>query len=162
MRKTVSLLFVAATFVGFASASAMAAQSLVRFDGGIGVIPVSAVNAAGQPVPNTVRGISPGGQPWVIRGLKAAVGADGRIKVDGRGLLLAGGNAIGTNGNQSVRAVLFCGTLSQQSGLVPLEADGDFKIDDVLTPTTPNPCDSPVLLIVSGAGRWFAAGIPQE
>ncbi len=157
MKRALSLLCIAASIVGLAGTSAMAADKLVRFDGGIGVNPVSAGPAA-----NVVRGVSPGGFPWVIRDLKATVGVDGSVKVDGRGLLLAGGNAIGTNGNQSVRAVLFCGSLSQQSGLVPLDPDGDFRIDDVLTPTPPNPCDSPVLLIVSGAGRWFAAGIPLE
>ena len=157
MRKTLNLLVVAVALVELAAVDTWAAESLVRFDGGIGSTPLSA-----GPASNVVRGVSPGGQPWVIRDLKAAVRVDGSIKVDGRGLLLAGGNTIGGNGNQSVRAVLFCGNLAQQSALVPLEANGDFRIDDVLTPTPPNPCSSPVLLIVSGGDRWFAAGIPVD
>jgi hypothetical protein len=44
---------------------------------------------------------------------------------------------------------------------VALEPDGDFRIDDMLNSTPPNPCETPVLLIVNAAGRWFAAGIPQ-
>jgi hypothetical protein len=95
---------------------------------------------------------------------------DGRISVDGRGLLLGGGDAIGTNAGQSVRARLFCGPAAtatvHQTGLVPLEANGDFRIDDVLQPvapttaaTPPDPCTTPVLLIINTGGSWFAAGI---
>jgi hypothetical protein len=140
----------------------LADDVLVRFEGGIGVIPVSRVDATtGAPVKNIVQGVSPGGQPWVIRKLQATVGMDGSIKAEGKGLLLAGGNGIGTNGNQSVRAMLFCGAVSQSSGLVPLDARGDFRIDDVLSPTPPSPCSQPVLLIVNAGGAWFAAGIPE-
>lgn len=137
--------------------SAAADASLVRFDGGIGVIPARVGGLA-----NVVRGISPGGQPWVIARLEADVKRDGRISVDGRGLLLAGGDNIGRNGGQSVRARLFCDGVAHDSGLVPLEANGDFRIEDVLTPMPPDPCNGPVLLIVSGGGSWFAAGIPEE
>ena len=79
---------------------------LARFDGGIGVIPVSGgagtVNADGT-FPNVklnvVRGVSPAG-PWRIADLKADLDTDGRIRVRGRGLLLASGNSIGQNANQ--------------------------------------------------------------
>jgi hypothetical protein len=47
------------------------------------------------------------------------------------------------------------------SALVPLAANGDFRIDDVLNPLPPRVCDSPVLLIRNPAGAWFAAGIPK-
>src|SRR5690348_971333 len=86
---------------------ARADDRLVRFDGGIGEIPVSTVATA-----NIVKGVSPGGQPWVIARLSADVRTDGNISVDGRGLLLAGGPNIGTNGGQSVQAQLFCGAAS--------------------------------------------------
>ncbi|HEY4882562.1 MAG TPA: hypothetical protein VII08_02910 [Myxococcales bacterium] len=44
-----------------------------------------------------------------------------------------------------------------------IEANGDFRIDDALTPAPPAACDSPVLLIISAAnGHWFAAGIPKN
>ena len=136
--------------------SAAAQTSLVRFEGGIGVIPVRAGPAA-----NIVHGVNPGGQPWVISRLSVDVKLDGRISVDGRGLLFAGGNGIGTNGGQSVLARLFCGGLAHDSGLVPLEPNGDFRIEDFLIPSPPSPCASPVLLIVSSGGNWFAAGIPK-
>jgi hypothetical protein len=84
-----------------------------------------------------------------------------------RGLLLGGGNAIGTNGNASVFATLICDAaaptqFSTNVTGVPLAANGDFRIDDVLAPAPPAVCASPVLLIrVSPSGAWFAAGIPK-
>src|SRR5262252_6319124 len=144
----------------FVSLPVLAEGPLVRFDGGIGVQPFRA--SATGPVANTVQGVNPGGAPWVIARLTADVKTDGRISVDGRGLLLAGGNAIGTNGNQSVKARLFCGGVAHDSVLVPLQPNGDFRIDDILSPLPTNPCDNPVLLIVNGGGAWFAAGIPNN
>jgi len=44
----------------------------------------------------------------VISAFKADVKVDGRIRVDGRGLLLGGGDTIGTNGKASVFATLIC------------------------------------------------------
>src|SRR2546426_2885046 len=95
--------------------SAVADDSLVKFKGGIGVIPVSsaagALNADGTSPNvnrNVVRGVNPPGQLWRIADLRADVKADGSIKVRGRGLLLAGGNGIGGNAGQSVRATLIC------------------------------------------------------
>lgn len=155
MNKTLSACLLSLAAVG--PLSAMAADPLLRFDGGIGVQPLRA-----GPAPNIVFGVNPGGFPWVISRLDADVSSDGGISVDGRGLLLAGGNGIGTNGGQSVRARLFCGGAASDSDLVPLDARGDFRIDGVLTPTPPSPCSNPVLLIVSGGGNWFAAGIVKQ
>jgi hypothetical protein len=45
---------------------------------------------------------------------------------------------------------------------VALAANGDFVIDDTLSPPVPDTCASPVLLIRTGSGGggpWFAAGI---
>src|SRR6266850_2337907 len=70
-------------------------QNLVTFRGAIGDIPVA--NVAGTPNPNgsfpdvirnIVRGVDPAGQIWVISDFRADVKVDGRIRVDGRGLLL--------------------------------------------------------------------------
>lgn len=137
----------------------------LKFKGGIGVIPVTGVNAATGAVNlNVVRGINPGA-PWRIAALDAEVESDGHIKVVGRGLLLASGNGIGTNAGQTVHATLFCGpaatATAHNSAGVALEADGDFRIDGFLDSLQPTPCDSPVLLIRNVGGVWFAAGIPK-
>ena len=135
-------------------------QNLVRFSGGIGDIPTGSTNT-------TVRGVAAAGQIWVIRDLAADVKQDGSIRLDGRGLLLGAGDAVGSNGNASVFATLFCandGNVQHSSNPagVPLDVNGDFRIDDTLSPAPPNPCTSPVLLIrVTGPGSWFAAGIPR-
>jgi hypothetical protein len=155
------------------SFAATADDSLVKFKGGIGVLPVSAaagvVNVDGTSSSvsrNVVRGINPPGQIWVIADLRADISVDGHIRVDGKGLLLGGGNAIGFNGGQSVFATLICEaaapfTLHNTTLTgVALQPDGDFEIDDVLTPA-PTECASPVLLIRNVAGTWFAAGIPD-
>jgi hypothetical protein len=140
--------------------------ALVKFKGGIGVIPVTGVAANGTVNLNVVRGINPAG-PWRIADLAANVGSDGHIMVKGRGLLLASGNGIGTNAGANVFATLFCGpaatATAHSSNRVALEANGDFRIDDFLSPAPPTPCDTPVLLIRNGAGAgvWFAAGIPK-
>jgi hypothetical protein len=136
------------------------------FRGAIGVIPVTGVAANGAVNLNVVRGVNPAG-PWRIADLDADVRSDGHIRVKGRGLLLAAGNGIGTNAGASVFATLFCGTAAtasaHSSNRVALEADGDFRIDDLLSPAPPTSCDTPVLLIRNGAGSgvWFAAGIPE-
>jgi hypothetical protein len=98
------------------------------------------------------------------------VKADGRIHVEGRGLLLAGGNAIGTTNGQSVFASLICALPNGMFAVhstpvakaVKLADDGDFTIDDVLSPVPSLDCANPVLLIRTAAdgNPWFAAGIP--
>ena len=148
-------------------------NSFVKFRGGIGVIPISnvAVDTTGAITAvtrNMVRGVNSPGQIWRIKDLQAKIKSNGDIKVDGEGLLLAGGNNIGTNAGQSVAAQLFCGNESFTSPGVPLEDNGDFKIEGILSPLPlPSTCETPALLIRSinlttGAlGAWFAAGIPD-
>jgi hypothetical protein len=167
-------LSIVAVILGVGCAFAAAGDdTLVRFNGGIGVIPVSAAAGTVDPVAgtspsvtrNVVRGVNPPGQIWRIADLQAEVSVDGRIRVSGKGLLLAGGNGLGGNGGQSVFATLICEaaapfTLRNTTVTgVPLQQDGDFEIDDVLTPV-PSDCASPVLLIRNVGGAWFAAGIP--
>jgi hypothetical protein len=171
VRKTTIALIALVTIAIGSNVIAHGRDILVSFNGGIGVIPAQSaagtVNADGT-FPdvrrNVVRGVVPGAGPWRIGDLKAVVTTDGRIRVRGRGLLLASGNAIGTNANQSVIATLICEAAAPfvehtTTGAVPLEANGNFRIDDVLNPAPPAECASPVLLIRSAGGAWFAAGI---
>ena len=148
-------------------------DTLARFEGAIGANPVSSAagiaNADGT-FPNVnrnvVRGVNPPGQIWRIDGLRAVVDTDGRIRVRGRGLLLGGGNNIGRNANASVIATLICEAAAPfvlrntAAAGVPLAPNGDFRIDDTLDPA-PGTCESPLLLIRSTGGTWFAAGIQK-
>src|SRR5262245_51333321 len=118
---------------------------LARFEGAIGVIPVQ--NGAGTANPdgtlpnvrlNVVRGVAPGAGPWRIAGLRASLDTSGHLVVTGRGLLLASGNNIGRNGNQSVFATVICEAAApfvehNTSFSVPLAPNGDFRIEDTLS-----------------------------
>lgn len=167
-------------------ATAQGSKFVAAFDGGIGVDPLQNVltNPDGtfQAVRrNLVKGVVPAPGPWRIADLKAVVDADGRIRVRGRGLLLAGGDNIGRNGNLSVFATLICEATAPFvernsaetvdggfEGVVPLEPDGDFFIDATLKTSgiiindesTSPACPHPTLLIRAGSGAWLAAGIP--
>ena len=133
----------------------------MRFSGGIGDIATGSTNT-------TVRGVAAAGQIWVIRDLAADVKQEGSIRLDGRGLLLGAGDAVGSNGNASVFATLFCandGNVQHSSNPagVPLDVNGDFRIDDTLSPAPPNTCTSPVLLIrVMEPGRGSPPGFPSD
>jgi hypothetical protein len=154
--------------------SVLADDTLVKFRGGIGDIPlaggVGQADTADVVNRNLIRGVEPPGQIWVISALTADVKVDGHIHVVGRGLLLGGGNQIGFNANASVFATLICEAAapfteySTDGAGVALKPNGDFKIDDVLVPAPPASCDSPVLLIRNSEPNpvWFAAGIPKQ
>jgi hypothetical protein len=142
------------------SFAAGAAEPLVRFEGGIGSQPLRS-----GPNVNTVFDVNPGGLPWVISSLSADVGSDGKVNIDGRGLLVAGGNGIGTTLGQRVRARLYCAGVPHNTDVdnpVLLEPNGDFRINGFLTPTPPSVCSNPVLLILNAGGAWFAAGILKQ
>ena len=174
--KIPSLLLLAT--VALAPLSAVANELLVKFDGGIGAIPVSQGEGTAATATvvdrNNVRGVQAPAQLWTIADFKAEVTFDGHIKADGRGLVLAGGDTIGTalvGGTASlmVFATLICENVApfvQRNTNpvgVPLAANGDFKINDVLSPPPPpSSCATPVLLIRNAGNRsWFAAGIQK-
>ena len=155
----------AASLVGLPAA--FAADNRIEFHGGIGSTPLALVN--GAPTPNDVRGIAPGGRPWVIEKLRAAIRPDGNISVRGQGLLLAGGNSVGLPAlPRQVVATLFCGAAELTSPPADLDASGNFVIRGMLGAALPDPCQTPTLLIrnfsanAAGAGAWFAAGIPEN
>lgn len=141
---------------------------LFKFDGGIGSQPFR--NAGGVPTPNTVAGVAPGGTPWPIAAFRATIQKDGSIRATAKGIVLGGGDTIGTRGAPRQMAVsLFCrnapvapavtGTLQTvpyTSDFVDLDTDGNFRLDSTLTnasgATPPADCgdtaeNRPVLLI---------------
>jgi hypothetical protein len=131
-------------------------------------------------ITNVVRGITPGGRRWVLRRLKATVGADGSISAKGSALLFGSGDLIGTRATvASVVATLACGPANATASLFTspaagLDLAGNFHVkgalsqDGVNAAVMPATCDNPALLIrsfntVTGlAGNGFAAGIPGD
>jgi hypothetical protein len=170
MKKGLCIYILVVLLGAFFASPLWADDTLVKFKGGIGVHPVSNVTVVGTAVTvnqNTVRGVNPAGQIWVIRDLDAKVKTNGDIKVEGKGLVLAGGNNAGRTSGQSVFATLICEAVAPfterstpSTPGVPLSDDGNFRIDDVLTPIPTGGCASPMLLIRNASGgTWFAVGI---
>jgi hypothetical protein len=163
-------LLATATFV--LPATAADGDTLAKFKGGVGVIPISNVTGSAPDLivsSNVVRGVNPAGQIWVIDKLDARVRTNGDISVKGTGLVLGGGNNAGRATGQRVFATLICeatATATQHStnlSGVPLTTEGEFTIKDVLTPLPTGGCASPMLLIRNTANLgWFAVGILDE
>lgn len=166
--------FTAMAAVALTAAGARANDTLLKFNGGIGVIPGSAVvQQAGTPLgsegpvkPNIVRGFFPSPQPWRITSLKATVKTDGHISLSGTGLLLAGGDKIGTTAGVSVRATVVCGTSPldttdhETTSIVQLSLEGDFAFDELLDSPDLTTCKNPTLVIFNPfTAQWLAAGI---
>ncbi|HWS12111.1 MAG TPA: hypothetical protein VN279_04895, partial [Rhodocyclaceae bacterium] len=167
LKHIVAALGIAATV---AAAPALADTPL-KFDGAIGSQPLRA-NAA----VNAVRGVNPGGIPWVIRTFRADIkpaspagrgAGEVRILARGEGLLLGGGDTVGARGGtRFVVAALFCRDSTGasvgpfHSAPADLDVNGDFLIDSPLADSAgaapPAVCgdrldNRPVLLIRSAA-----------
>ena len=142
------------------SASASFAQdgSVVRWQKINGVITAPGVD-------NPVGGISSGAGPWTTRTGTARVNfRTGNVFFFVEGLVLAGGNSIGTPGAvANVIGTLVCNagstTAPAQQVLdtpaVPLSAEGNAQFSGVF-PSIPA-CSKPIFLIRAGT-RWIAAG----
>lgn len=168
-----SVMVAATLAAGLVAGAAMASDTLVKFDGGVGVHPVAGNSAAGAAtLVNTVRGIAPGGRPWGIQKLKATIKRDGSIRVTGEGLVLAGTDNPGTRGGvRQVVATLFCGSnVGFTSPAADLSVGGDFEIRGQLDAVPPSPCGddtNPATLLIrnfanGAAGAWFAAGVLDD
>ena len=135
--------------------SPVTAQATVKWRTVIGIIQAG----------NVVAGIPGGGQPWSTLGGEASVNlSNGRVEFEVRGLVLAGGDTIGTPGavNQ-VKGTLACVTgvtpTVIDTPLVPLNARGDAEFDGSVgpIPTTCTPTNV-VFLVRIAANRWIANG----
>ena len=78
MKKRLCVSILVVLLGGFFVSSLLADDTLVKFKGGIAVIPVSNVTVAGSPpvvtvTRNIVRGVNPPGQIWRIDDLKADI-----------------------------------------------------------------------------------------
>jgi hypothetical protein len=141
---------------------------LFRFDGGTGVQPFR--SQGGAPMLNAVAGVAPGGAPWGLTSFRAVIKNTGEIRARGTGVLLLGGDGIGTRaGPRQVILSLFCRSVPTPPAVagvvlpnafnsqpVDLDEDGDFSLRGWLTDATgaapPATCgddvdNRPVLLI---------------
>ena len=109
--------------------------------------------------------------PWSALGGSVSVDPDkAKFDFDVRGLVLAGGNSIGTPGTVvQVKGTLVCDTDVSASGnssvlvdtpLVELDDDGDARFHGTVA-SLPAVCSSEpdvAFLIRTGSGRWIANG----
>jgi hypothetical protein len=129
----------------------------------IGII--QAANAVGSGTGK----VTGGGQPWHTQSGNAQVDlASGRLQFHVNGLVLAGGNSIGTPDNVTmVKGTLVCDTTGTLNGnsdlvdteLVALSATGDARFNGDVGPL-PATCAEPNLafLIRTAGGAWIASG----
>ena len=132
---------------------------------------VIGIMQAGNVVGSGTGAVQGGGQPWSALGGSATVDLrTGRFHFDVRGLVLAGGNAIGTPGPiTSVMGTLVCDTNGSAGGgnsvlvdtpAVALDDEGNARFEgSVALPAvcTSEP-DFAFLIRIPGAGRWIANG----
>lgn len=109
---------------------------------------------------NVVDGITGGGQPWSTLGGEASVDLRrGEIEFDVRGLVLAGGDAIGTPGPvTAVTATIACGSgVSVSTPPIPLSAQGDAHFEgDIVVPSACTSANVNFLLLAGT--KWIANG----
>jgi hypothetical protein len=113
---------------------------------------------------NAIRGVTGAGAPWVIGESEVRLRADGRLKVEVEGLVIApnGPAAVaGTNPVPVMKITVSCvggdGTtmnVSTEGFLV--DADGDGEINTMVS--LPSPCVAPIIFVANNnaAGAWFA------
>jgi hypothetical protein len=100
----------------------------------------------GDPV---LHGVSPGAVPWVLRNGAARLRADGRLRLNVRGLVIPVAPGNGTPGPvTTISASLYCGndtTAAATTPAVPLSSHGDARIQArVPLPAT---CLAPVVMV---------------
>jgi len=114
---------------------------------------------------NVVGNITGGGQPWSTLGGRARVDlAAGQVSFEGEGLVLAGGNTIGTPGAVNlVKGTVLCdpggANVTIDTVLVPLSPQGDAEFSGSVGPI-PSTCTpaNVVFLVRIAANRWIANG----
>jgi hypothetical protein len=152
-RARIAVLLGLSTGLVAASVSAWA-DDVVRWNTIIGIIQAG----------NVVGNITGGGQPWSTTGGEVKVNLrNGHIEFNVRGLVLAGGNAIGTpDGITQVKGTVICnaGTTNSTADtpLVDLSATGDAQFSgDITIPADCGPSNIAFLVRIA-ANRWIANG----
>jgi hypothetical protein len=135
----------------------------VRWENVVGII--QAANVVGMGTGQ----VTGGGQPWFTEQGKAEINLHtGRLQFSVRGLVLMGGNGIGTRATVTpVKGTLVCDVNGSATGdsvlvdteLAPLslQGDADFAGDVVLDPLCVSESDIAFLIRTAG-GAWIAAG----
>jgi hypothetical protein len=163
MKALLTTAFGAVLFAAIASPSQADDSGLVRWKKIIGI--EQAGNVVGNP-PNTITG---GGQPWSTLDGDAVVNLnEGSVDFEVRGLVLAGGNAIGTpDGVMNVVRTLVCGLMPGETTTVinttsvPLSAQGNAEFSGSFSSSTTGCSATDVAFFIrnaSGTFPWIGNG----
>jgi hypothetical protein len=161
MKALLTTAFGAVLLTAIASPSQADDSGLVRWKKIIGI--EQAGNVVGNP-PNTVTG---GGQPWSTLDGEVEVSlSDGGVEFDVRGLVLAGGNSIGTpDGVTTVKGTLVCGLMAGETTTVidtnpvPLSAQGNAHFSGSFNSSTAGCSATDVAFLIRAAsGAWIGNG----
>jgi hypothetical protein len=103
-----------------------------------------------------IRGLHGGGLPWALRSAQGELSADGRLRVQVKGLVLAAGPNSGRNPIPTFRAIVSFETLTPIfTDPVPASTDGDADIDTHVD--LPHPGFAPIIFVGPGTNAvWFA------
>ena len=116
---------------------------------------------------HAIRGVVGGGLPWQLDRAKGDLRADGTLRIDVRGLVLARrapvpANLQGTNPIPQFRGAVNCLTpdapangVTVSTDPVAASADGDARIRGHVD--LPPDCIAPIVFVTSPTGAWFAA-----
>jgi len=109
-----------------------------------------------------IRGINGGGIPWIISDAKGELRANGDLKVEVKGLVLA---TTHSNPAAQFKYVVSCITVDQatnavtavnvSTGPVAASSRGDSRISTNVD--LPDNCIAPIIFVTSPGGSWFAA-----
>jgi hypothetical protein len=133
----------------------------------IGVIQAGNVVGGNSTASPPIQGVTGGGQPWSTLGGQAFVDlADNTVQFQVRGLVLAGGNTIGTTGGVTqIAGTLVCnpGATTQKifnTQPVFLDAQGDAEFFGSFTssPAACSPTSTAFLITIPANGHWIANG----
>ena len=109
---------------------------------------------------NAIRGVPGAGAAWRLSRVEGELGADGKLEIEVRGLVLV---LTGANPVANFRGLVSCQSIdgtgapsivNVSTGDFPASPAGDAEIEaDV---ELPNPCIAPIVFVTSPSGRWFA------
>lgn len=113
---------------------------------------------------NAIRGVTGAGAPWVIGDSDVRLRADGRLKVEVEGLVIApnGPAAVaGTNPVPVMKITVSCvsgdgSTMNVFTEGFPVDPAGNGEIKTMIS--LPHPCVAPIIFVANNnaAGAWFA------
>jgi hypothetical protein len=167
----VGLLLTVLAAAALSAPTAFGQEAQVSGPVALGFETMAAVSAPYVESSNVIRGIQGGGLPWIVSSAQGELGADGRLAIHVRGLVLASaepvpGDLQGTNPAATFHGVVSCQSVDDtgaptivnvRTSDVPASPAGDADIAE--TVTLPQPCVAPIVFVSGGVGigNWFAA-----